>query len=102
MLSIYPGVSRMYTPHRSFNLRYHCISVHPPSLLNDIIGGRDQASLDLQCEAEIKWTQRCTLRLWPSKFGDAHAGYDRAGLEEYLEAVDLEGGAMTAETVFIG
>jgi len=35
-------------------------------------------------------------------FGDALAGYDRARLEEYLEVVDLEGGAMAAETLFIG
>jgi len=34
-----------------------------------------------------------------SEFGDALAGYDRARLEEYFEAVDLEGGAMAAETL---
>ena len=34
-----------------------------------------------------------------SKFGDALAGYNRAKLEEYLEAVDLEGGVMAAETL---
>ena len=28
-----------------------------------------------------------------SEAGDALAGYDRASSEEYLEAVDLEGGA---------
>jgi hypothetical protein len=37
-----------------------------------------------------------------SEFGDALAGYDRARVEEYLEAVDLEGGATAAETLFIG
>jgi hypothetical protein len=42
------------------------------------------------------------LRLGPTEFGDAHAGFDLARLEEYLEGVDLEGGAMAAETVFIG
>jgi len=42
------------------------------------------------------------VRLRPSEFGDALAGYDRARLEEYLEAVDLERGAMAAETLFIG
>jgi len=36
------------------------------------------------------------------RVGDALAGYDRARLEEYLEAVDLEGGATAAETLFIG
>jgi hypothetical protein len=38
-----------------------------------------------------------------SEFGDILVpGYDRARLEEYLEAVDLEGGATAAETQFIG
>jgi len=37
-----------------------------------------------------------------SELGDALAGYDRARLEEYLESVDLEGGATAAETLFIG
>jgi hypothetical protein len=38
-----------------------------------------------------------------ASFGDALvAGYDRARLEEYLEAVDLEGGAPAVETQFIG
>jgi hypothetical protein len=54
MLSIYPGVSRIYTPRRSFHLRYPCISVHPPSLLNYILGGRDRASLEMHLEAEIE------------------------------------------------
>jgi len=36
-----------------------------------------------------------------SEFEDALAGYDWARLEEYLEAVDLEGGAMAGETLFI-
>jgi hypothetical protein len=47
-----------------------------------------------------------------SEFGDALEGYDRARLEEYWEAVNLEtvnleavvqeAGAMRAETLFIG
>jgi len=37
-----------------------------------------------------------------SEFGDALTGYDRSRLEEYLEAVDLEGSATAAETLFIG
>jgi len=41
------------------------------------------------------------------EFGDALAQYDRARLEEYMEAVNLEvvvqeGGATGAETLFIG
>jgi len=147
MLSIYPGVPRIYTPRRAFQLCYPCISVHPLSHLNDILGGRDRsswemhweaviewvwrctwrprwrelrdarggrdwASLEMHLEAEIEWTQkmhleadrvfRCTLRLWPSKFGDGLAGDDGARLEEYLKAVDLEGGATAAESLCIG
>jgi len=54
----------------------------------------------MHLEADRVW--RGTPRLSLSKFGDALAGYDRARLEEYLEAVDLEGGATAAETLFIG
>ena len=48
-----------------------------------------------------------TWRLSSSEFGDALGGHDRARLEEYLEAVDLEavvweGGETGAETLFIG
>jgi len=40
-------------------------------------------------------------------FGDTLGGHDRSRLEEYLEVVDLEavdreGGATAAETLFIG
>jgi len=83
-LSIYPGVSRTYTPRRSFHLRYPCISVHPPSLLNDILGGRDLASLEMHLQAEIEWTERCTWRPWSIEFGDALGGRDRASLEMHL------------------
>jgi len=34
-----------------------------------------------------------------SEFGHALAGYDRARLEEYFEAVNLEGHTMAAETL---
>jgi len=54
MLSIYPGVSRIHTPRRSFHLRYPCITVHPLLLLNYILGGRDQASLEMHLEAVIE------------------------------------------------
>ena len=72
------------------------------SELRDALWGRDRVSLEMQLEAEIEGTQRSTLRLWPSAFGDSLAGYDRARLVEYLEAVDFEGGATAAETLFIG
>jgi len=80
----------------------------------DALGDGDRMNSEMHLEAEIEWTQkmhleavidrvwRWTLTLWPSEFGDALAGYDRARLEEYLEAVNLEGGAMAAETPFIG
>jgi len=51
-------------------------------------------------EAVIDRVWRCTGRLRPNEFGDALAGHDRAR-SEYLEAFDLEGGATTAETLFI-
>jgi len=44
----------------------------------------------MHSEAVIERVWRCT----PS--------YNRARLEEYLEVVDLEGGATAAETLFIG
>jgi len=84
------------------------------SELRDTLSGRDRASLELQLETEIEWTQSCTGRLWSSGYGHAlggrdrgnsemhselwsneyrdalAAGYDRGRLEEYMEAVDLE------------
>jgi len=87
MLSIYPRVSQIYTPRRSFHLLYPCISVHPPSLLNYILGGRDQASLEMHFEAGIEWTQRCALRPWSSEFGHPLGGRDQVSLEMHSEAV---------------
>jgi len=69
MLSIYPGVSGIYTLRRTFHLSHPCISVHPPLLLNDNLGGHDRASFVMQLETEIEWTQRCTGRLWSSEIG---------------------------------
>jgi hypothetical protein len=56
----------------------------------------------MHLEAMIDRVSRCTLRQKPRESGDALAGYDRSRLEEYLQAVDLEGGVTTAETLFIG
>jgi hypothetical protein len=53
-LSICPGGPRIYTWHRSFHLCYRGISVHPPSLLNDILGGCDLASEVMHFDAEIE------------------------------------------------
>jgi len=86
MVSINSGVPPIYTPRRSFHLRYPCISVHPPSLLNYILGGSEQASLEMHLEAEIKWTEWCTWRPWSIEFGDALGGSDRASLDMHWEA----------------
>jgi len=37
-----------------------------------------------------------------SRLAGTLGGHDRSRLEKYLEVVDLEGGAMEAETLFIG
>ena len=36
------------------DLRYPWISVHPPSLISDVLGGCDRASWDMHLEAEIE------------------------------------------------
>ena len=86
-LSIYPGVSRIYTPRRSFHLRYLCVSVHPPWLLNDILEGRHRAKLEIHLEAEVEWTGRRALRPWSIEFGDALEGRVWVTPEMHFEAV---------------
>ena len=102
MMSIYSGACQIYTPHHSIHFRYPWISVHLPSLLTDILGGCDRASLvkhlesvsvqnwrlqssglDIHLESVIDVTERCTWRSWSSKFCCRHL----AGLEKHLEAV---------------
>ena len=78
---------RICTPHCSVHLRYRCICVHLPSLINDVLGGGDRASLEMQLDTEIAWTQRCTGRPCSSEFGDAFWGHDRVTLEMHSEAV---------------
>jgi len=80
----------------------------------DALGGHDRARLEMHLEVEIESTQkmqlvalidpvcRCTLKLGPRELEDALAGCDCARLEEYLEAVDFEGGTTSAETVISG
>jgi len=91
MMSIYPGVSRIYTPCCSVHLRFPCISIHPPSLLNnvlgDALGGRDRANLEMHLEARIEWPQRYTSRQWLSDFGDAIGDRDRVNSEMHLQAM---------------
>jgi len=43
-LCIYGSIKLICIPRHSVHLRYPCISVHPPSLINDVLGGRDRAS----------------------------------------------------------
>ena len=50
-------------------------------------------------EAVIERGWRCNWRPRLSELRDELGGYDRARLEENLEAVDLEGGATAAETL---
>jgi len=69
------------------HLRYPWISVHPPSLINDVLRGGDQASWGIHLEAEIEWTQRCTWRPGSSELRDALRGRDRANLEAVIERV---------------
>ena len=90
MMSIYSGVSRIYTPHCLFHLNYPSISVHPPSLLNDILGGLDYASSEMHLEARIEWTARYTPRLWVSEFVDAIGDGDWVKSEIHLEAPSSE------------
>jgi len=87
MMSIYSRVCRIYTPHHSVHLRYHCISVHPPSLIEDGPRGRDRACLEIHLETGIEWTLRCTWRPGSSEFGDAHGGHDCANLQAVIERV---------------
>ena len=87
MMSIYPGVSRICTPRRSVHLRYPSISVHPLSLINHLLGGRNRVSWESHLEAEIEWTQRCHWSPRSSELRDTLRGRDRARLEMHLEAV---------------
>jgi len=83
------AVCRIYTPRHPVHLRYPCISVQPPSLLEDILdraclrctwsrrlselrdalGGRDWASLEMHVEAVIERVWRYTWRPWLSEIG---------------------------------
>jgi hypothetical protein len=68
----------------------------------DSLADCDRLNSEMHLEAGIEQVWRCNWRLRLSVLRDALGGRDRASLEEYLEAVDLEGGATAAETLFIG
>jgi len=93
-----------YELHREAEIEWtHRCTWRPRSSeLRDALGGQVRVNTDMHLETKIEWTQRSTGRLGVSEFRDALAGYDRARWEEYLEAVHLQGGAMAAETLFIG
>jgi len=57
---------------------------------------------EMHFEAKIERVWRCTWRPRSSELRDALSGYDRARLEEDLEAVDLEGGATAAGLSILG
>jgi len=87
MISIYSRVCQIHTPCHSFHLCYPCISVNLPSLLKDVLGGRNRARWEIQLGAAMEQLWRCTSRLWSSGFGDALGGFDQANLEMHLEAI---------------
>ena len=66
---------RICTPRPSVHFRYPCITIHPASLMTDVLGRGDRVS----------W--RCTLRPWSSELGDALGGLDRVNSEMHLETV---------------
>jgi hypothetical protein len=72
------------------------------SELRDALRGQNGVNSEIHSLAVIVRVWRCTWRPRSSELRNALAGYDCARLEENLEAVDLEGGLMVAETVFIG
>jgi len=87
MLSVCPVVSRIDTPRPSLQLHYPCVSVHPPTLLDDTLGGRDRASLDMHFKAVIDRVWGCTWRVRSSELRDGLGGRDKANLDMHWEAV---------------
>jgi len=51
----------------------------------DAIGDQDWVNWEMHWEAEVEWTQRCTLGPWSSQFGDALWGCDPSSVETQLE-----------------
>jgi len=88
-----------YTYRCSFHLRYLCISGHPPSLVNNRLGGSDRASFgdalwgrdqvdwEIHLEAVVDRIWRCAGRPRWSELRDALGGHDWSSLEIHWEAV---------------
>jgi len=87
MTSIHPEVSRIYTPCRSVNLRSPCISVNLPSLINNVLGRCDRASLEMHLEYEIEWTEVWAGRPWSSEVGDTIRYQERVNPGMYSDTV---------------
>jgi len=51
MMTIYYGVCQIYTPLHTVHLRYPCLSVQPPSLLEDVL---DRVNSEIYSEAVIE------------------------------------------------
>jgi hypothetical protein len=85
MMSMYSVVCRIYTPRHSVHLGYSSISIHPLSLLADVLGGHDQACFEMHLQTEIEGTERCRWGPGSSEFRDALEDGDRATLTMHLE-----------------
>jgi len=83
MMSIDSRVGRIYTPCHSAHFQYPCISVHPLSVLKDVLGLGVGTSLEMHLEAVIVRT----WRRYSSEFRDTLEGSWRAILQMQLEAV---------------
>jgi len=75
------------TPRHSIYLREPCISIHPPSLLKDLLGVCDRVSLEMHLEAGIESIWRYTRSPWSSGLRDELRDHHRASLKIHLEAV---------------
>ena len=61
--------------------------MHPPSLINNVLGGCDRVSLEMNLEAVIERVWRGNWRPRLSELRDALGGQDRASLEMHFEAM---------------
>jgi len=76
MMSMYFKIWRIYTPRHSIHSCYASISVHPPSLLEDIPRGRGRACFEMHLQSEVEWTQVCTWRPGSSEFSDVVGNWE--------------------------
>jgi len=86
MLFIYSGVCWTQTPHPLVCVRYPYISVPPPLLIWEILGGCDGVSLEMCLATEMGWTQRCTWKPGSSEFDDAGRDEDWVNSKMHFRA----------------